>query len=283
MRASRGTSPLLVFLVLGAGVFVAGRWIAEAGAERRVITVTEDQIGAIRERWVAQWGRGPTPRELQGLIDDAVREEILYREALRLGLDQNDPIVRRRLAQKLTFMLEDNADVPVAAPGDVEEHFATHTDRYRNPRRTTFRHVFLKGDRRPDPAADAADLLDEVRRSGDATWRNLGDPFMLLREYADRSDQEIAELFGGEFATALSDVATGRWHGPIRSAHGTHLVLVMGRTEPQTPRFDEVSSRVASDLMQIRRREQNQAAFRAVRDRYEVRLPVSEHLETEGP
>ena len=160
---------------------MAGRWIAEAGAEGRVITVTEDQIGAIRERWVAQWGRGPTQRELQGLIDDAVREEILYREALRLGLDQNDPIVRRRLAQKLTFMLEDNADVPVAAPEDVEKHFATHTDRYRNPRRTTFRHVFLSGDRRLDPAADAADLLDEVRRSGDATWRNLGDPFMLLR------------------------------------------------------------------------------------------------------
>ncbi|MXY24300.1 MAG: peptidyl-prolyl cis-trans isomerase [Acidobacteria bacterium] len=275
MRVIRGTSPLLVFLFLGTAVFLFGRWQDQAEAEGRVVSVSEDQIAAIRQRWVAQWGREPTPRELRGLIDDAVREEILYREARRLALDRNDPIVRRRLAQKLTFMLEDNADVPAPAAEDVETHFAVHADRYRVPRRTTFRHVFLGDDGRTDPAADAVDLLDEARRGRDGAWRDLGDPFILLREYADRSDQEIAELFGGRFAAALSDVAVGRWHGPVRSAHGTHLVLVMGRTEPRTPDFDDVRLRVADDLLAIRRRAQNQAAIQAVRERYEVRLPVA--------
>ncbi|MYD70807.1 MAG: peptidyl-prolyl cis-trans isomerase [Acidobacteria bacterium] len=275
MRVIRGTSPLLVFLFLGTAVFLFGRWQDQAEAEGRVVSVSEDQIAAIRQRWVAQWGREPTPRELRGLIDDAVREEILYREARRLALDRNDPIVRRRLAQKLTFMLEDNADVPAPAAEDVETHFAVHADRYRVPRRTTFRHVFLGDDGRTDPAADAVDLLDEARRGRDGAWRDLGDPFILLREYADRSDQEIAELFGGRFAAALSDVAVGRWHGPVRSAHDTHLVLVMGRTEPRTPDFDDVRLRVADDLLAIRRRAQNQAAIQAVRERYEVRLPVA--------
>ncbi|MXZ70439.1 MAG: peptidyl-prolyl cis-trans isomerase [Acidobacteria bacterium] len=275
MRVIRGTSPLLVFLFLGTAVFLFGRWQDQAEAEGRVVSVSEDQIAAIRQRWVAQWGREPTPRELRGLIDDAVREEILYREARHLALDRNDPIVRRRLAQKLTFMLEDNADVPAPAAEDVETHFAVHADRYRVPRRTTFRHVFLGDDGRTDPAADAVDLLDEARRGRDGAWRDLGDPFILLREYADRSDQEIAELFGGRFAAALSDVAVGRWHGPVRSAHGTHLVLVMGRTEPRTPDFDDVRLRVADDLLAIRRRAQNQAAIQAVRERYEVRLPVA--------
>ncbi len=281
MSTIRGTSPLVVFLLLGTGAFLLDRWLDERGAERRVVTVTEDQVGAISQRWVAQWGRAPTHRELEALIDDAVKEEILYREALRLNLDQNDPIVRRRLAQKLTFMLEDNTEVPPPVPAEVERYFAAHAERYQVPRRTTFRHVFLSDDRRADPATDAVALLDAAREGADGSWRNLGDPFMLLREYADRSDQEIAEFFGGSFASVLSGLALGEWEGPVPSAHGMHLVLVLGRTEPRTPHVDEVRERVANDLITTQRREQNHAALQGLRERYEVRLPASEDLTPE--
>lgn len=282
MRVIRGTSPLVVFLLLGTGVFLAMRWLGAMEAEGRVVSVSEDQIAAIRQRWVAQWGRDPTSRELRGLIDDAVREEILYREALHLALDRNDPIVRRRLAQKLTFMLEDNSQVPLPSVEDVESHFAANADRYHVPGRMTFRHVFLSDGRGASAYADAVDLLPQASRGADGNWRDLGDPFMLLREYADRSDQEIAELFGGGFAMALADLAVGQWQGPVRSAHGTHLVLVMGRTEPRTPSLDDVRTRVANDLVELRRREHNLAAFQAVRDRYEVRLPAMEASMPEG-
>ena len=274
MRATRGLTPLVVFLLLGTGVFALDRWLDGEADERRVVTVTDEQIAAIRERWVAQWGRAPTARELDGLIDDTVKEEILYREAQRLGLDRGDPIVRRRLAQKLTFMLEDNAEMPAPAAGDLEAYHAAHAGRYRVPQRTTFRHVFLNDDRRADPVADATLLLDAARGGDDGSWRQLGDPFMLLREYADRTDQEIAELFGGDFAAALSELTAGGWHGPVRSAHGTHLVHVLGRTEARTPPLDEVRDRVVRDLVATRRRDQNRAALQALRDRYEVRLPV---------
>ena len=275
MTSTRGRSPLLVFLLLGAGVFALDRWLDDTAAAGRVITVTDEQIGAIRERWAAQWGRPPTGGELAGLIEEAVREEILYREGQRLALDRDDPIIRRRLAQKMTFMLEDRAEVPAAAPGEVEAHYAAHPERYREPRRTTFRHVFLSRDRRADPKNDAAALLPEVRAGGDDRWRRLGDPFMLLREYADRTDDEIAELFGGGFAAALRSVAAGAWQGPVESAHGTHLVQVIGRTEPRMPALDEVRDRVAADLLETRRREQNEAALEALRERYEVRMPGS--------
>ena len=276
MTATRRISPLLVFLLLGTGAFALDRWLANGDDERRVIRVTEDQVAAIRERWVAQWGRAPTGPELAGLIDDTVKEEILYREAQRLGLDRDDPIVRRRLAQKLTFMLEDNTEVPAPAVSEVAAHYAAHAGRYRVPHRTTFRHVFLNDDRRTDPAADASLLLDAARAGDERSWRQLGDPFTLLREYADRTDQEIAELFGGDFAAALSALAVGGWHGPVRSAHGTHVVRVLGRTEPRTPPLDEVRDRVVRDLVETRRRDQNEAALQALRGRYEVRLPVSE-------
>ena len=272
MMLTRRRSPLAVFLLLGAGVFAVDRWLdgEEAG---RVITVTDEQIEAIEERWEAQWGRPPTGRELEGLIDEAVREEVLYREARRRGLDRGDPIVRRRLAQKMMFLLEDRTEAPQAATGDLETYYAAHAERYREPRRTTFRHVFLSRDRRPDPERDAAALLREVRSADGDGWRQLGDPFALLREYTDRTDQEIAELFGGGFAAALPTLAAGTWQGPVESAHGAHLVQVIGRVEPRLPALDEVRGRVADDLLESRRRERNQAALLALRERYEVRTP----------
>ena len=266
-----GRSPLVVFLLLGAGVFAVDRWLDDAGAGR-VVTVTEEQLGAIRERWAAQWGRPPTGRELEGLIDEAVREEILYREARRRGLDRGDAIIRRRLAQKMTFLLEDSAEAPSTGPaaaGGIETYYADHAERYREPRRTTFRHVFLSRDRRADPQGDAAALLRRVRGGDGDGWRQLGDPFVLLREYADRTDQEIAELFGGRFAATLPALAAGSWQGPIESAHGVHLVHVIGRTEPRLPALDEVRDRVAEDLLDSRRRERNEAALQTLRERYE--------------
>ena len=270
-----GRSPLVVFLLLGAGVFAVDRWLDDAGAGR-VVTVTEEQLGAIRERWAAQWGRPPTGRELEGLIDEAVREEILYREARRRGLDRGDAIIRRRLAQKMTFLLEDSAEAPATGPaaaGDIETYYADHAERYREPRRTSFRHVFLSRERPGDPELDAASLLRELRAGPRDAWRRLGDPFPLLREYADRTDQEIAELFGGGFAGALPTIAAGAWQGPFESAHGVHLVHVLGRIEPRLPSLEEIRGRVAEDLLESRRLERNEAALQALRQRYEIRMP----------
>jgi hypothetical protein len=272
MPSLRGLTPLAIFLLLGLAVFALDRW-RDGDAGSRTIEVTEAQLAGIRERWAAQWDRPPTERELAGLVEDAVKEAILYREALRLGLDRDDTIVRRRLAQKMTFMLEDGAAVALPTDRELEAYHAARRERYRETRRTTFVHVFLSDDRRADPAGDARALVDELTSGGGDDWRQLGDPFMLLREYADRTDQEIVELFGGRFAAALRDLTSGAWHGPIRSAYGTHLVRVVARTEPRTPSFTEVRDRVAEDLITERRREQNEAALDALRARYEVRMP----------
>jgi len=279
MTPTRVSSPLPVFLLLGIGVFAGERWLADGNEERRIVRVTVEQVDALRARWDAQWGRPPTGRELQGLIDEAVREEILYREALRMSLDRDDPIVRRRLARKMTFMLEDNSDVQEPVPGEVEEYFAAHAERYRQPARTTFQHVFLSEDRREDPERDAAALLRALRDEPEASWRAAGDPFALLREYADRTDRELAESFGTDFPAALADLAPGDWHGPVPSAHGTHLVRVLTRSTPRTPALADVRERVARDLLEDSRRAQNAAALQTLRERYEVQLPVPDAFE----
>jgi peptidyl-prolyl cis-trans isomerase C len=272
MPSLRGLTPLAVFLLLGLAVFALDHW-RDGDAAPRSIEVTQAQLAGIRERWAAQWDRPPTDSELAGLVDDAVTEEILYREALRLGLDRDDTIVRRRLAQKMTFMLEDGAAVPLPTDSELEISYAAGGDRYREPRRTTFVHVFLSHDRGADLDGDARAILDELQGSVGDAWRQFGDPFMLLREYADRTDQEIAELFGDRFAAAVPDLTSGAWHGPIESAYGMHLVRVVARTESRLPSFTDVRDRILEVLVAERRREQNEAALDAVRAQYEVHLP----------
>ena len=266
--------PLVLFLLLGAGVFALDHWRGDGAEENRRIVVTGDEVERLRARWTAQWGRPPTGPELQASIEGAVDEEILYREVRRLGLDRDDAIVRRRLAQKLTFALEEAADRTAPSADEVESYFARHAERYRRPARTTFDHVFLSADRRADPAADAVVLLAELGSGGDAGWQRLGDPFMLARTYADRTDAAIAGLFGAAFADAVSTLPPGGWRGPVESTYGMHLVRVRERTPARTPRLDEVRDRVAADLREERRREQGRAAYRALRDGYDVRLPA---------
>ncbi len=263
----------MLFLVLGVGVFALDLWPARGGKESHVIEVTADEVEGLHARWTAQWGRPPTGLELQRLLDEAVDEEILYREAQRLGLDVEDAIVRRRLAQKMTFVLEDAGHAALSGD-DVEEYYARHAERYRRPARTTFDHVFLSADRRADPAGDAAVLLRGMA-TDDRGWAQVGDPFMLARTYAARTDPQVARLFGAGFADAVSALPAGDWNGPVESTYGMHLVRVRERTPSRTPPLDELRDRVAADLREERRRERGRAAYRALSDDYEVRLPTS--------
>ena len=272
---NRLRDPLVVFVLLAVGVFALDRWVRSAEMERGVIEVTEDEVERLRARWTAQWGRPPTDPQLEGSIGEAVDEEILYREAQRLGLDREDAIVRRRLAQKLTFLLEDAGGAAAPSADEVEDYFARHAERYRRPPRTTFDHVFLSADRRTDPAGDATALLPRIRAAGGADWQRLGDPFMLSRTYADRTDAEIAGMFGAGFANAVSALPKDGWSGPVESTYGMHLVRVHERTPPRRPSLDELRERVVADLREERRRERGRAAFRALRDDYEVRLPAA--------
>lgn len=267
--------PLVVFVLLGIGVFALDAWLARGESARPVIEITPGEVERLRARWIAQWGEAPTDSELQTLIDEAVDEEILYREAQRLGLDRDDAIVRRRLAQKLTFILEDAGAGGPPSQAEVEEYYAQHAERYRRPGRTTFDHVFLSGDSRTDPVGDATALLDEVRAGAGSDWQRLGDPFMLARTYADRSDLEIAGLFGQGFADAVSELPVAGWNGPVESTYGVHVVRVKGRTPSRAPALAEVRDRVTADLHEDRRRERSRAAYQELRDDYEVRLPAT--------
>jgi hypothetical protein len=260
--------PLVTFLVIGALLFVFAGWF-EAEEISYDIDVRAADVQRLTDQWAMQMRRPPTGQELDGLIDQFVREEIYYREALRLGLDANDTIVRRRMVQKLTFITE---DIATSAPPDeatLEAYYDEHHDDYRLPDRYSFKHRYFSSDRRENAEGDA--------RAAMANPDEPGDPFMLQREYASRSEREIGDLFGREFATGIAMLSpSDEWQGPIKSAYGFHAVLVTRRQPTTLQPFADVKDRVAIDWQQSTRRKANEQYFEDLTARYSISFPEPE-------
>jgi parvulin-like peptidyl-prolyl isomerase len=272
--------PLLHFLLAGAAVF--GAWaalhpeaIARDASHR--IEVTADELRQISVAWLAQGRPAPTPDELRSLVESRVREEILYREALALGLDQGDTIVKRRLAQKMEFLFEDLSALREPTSAELARFLAEHAERFALPARATFRHLYFSPDRRGARARDdAARALEKLAgapvnaRAADA----LGDAFMLQRYFGDRPFGEVASSFGPPFAAALFGLAPGSWQGPIESGYGWHLVYVDSITPSRTPALEEVQAEVRSAWIEAQRDEVRRRALEGMRARYEIVLPA---------
>jgi hypothetical protein len=251
--------PLLHFLVIGAAVALLYAWLADPDATRpdRTIRITAANISRLEAEWRARWNRPPTPEELDGLIRAKIREAALYREALAMGLDEDDPVIRRVLVRKLEGIAKDLVELSLApTEQDLAVYFEAHAERYRPPALITFTHVFLDPDRRGERTLEDADeILAELKSRGPPTRgiEDFGDPFMLQRYYPQKTEQRIASLFGREFARSVFELASGRWHGPVLSGYGTHLVYVDGRTEFPTPTLAEVEQQVRQDWVDAER------------------------------
>ena len=269
--------PLLQFLALGLLLFVAYRARNPAlGLAPGRIELTTDDVRKIGLAWIAQGRPAPTPEEMQALIDVRVREEILYREALALGLDKDDTIVRRRMAQKMEFLFEDVAALGEPTSDQLEAWFRQRAARFSLPARVTFRHRYFSPDRRGAHARDdatgaLASLTGKPMDASEATA--AGDPFMFQDYYGDRTPEDVAKTFGPGFARALFALAPGAWAGPIESGYGWHLVWVDALMPARVPALEEVAADVKTAWIEERRAEVRQKAFETMRARYEVVVP----------
>ena len=271
--------PLAQFLLLGLLMFAAYHGLRRGGdpaGRSGRIELTPDDLRQIGVAWVAQGRPAPSPQEMQSLVDARVREEILYREALALGLDKDDAIVRRRLAQKMEFLFEDVAALRKPTQGELRAWFEKHATRFVRPGRATFRLLYFSPDRRgqrtrEDAARALAKIASKPMDSPDAAA--LADPFMFQDYYADRAPGEVAKTFGTGFAKALFALAPGAWAGPIESGYGWHLVWIDSLTPARVPAFEEVESEVETGWIEEQRAEIREKAFAAMRARYQVVVP----------
>jgi hypothetical protein len=268
--------PLLHFLVIGAAIALLYAWLADPDTARpdRTIRITAADISRLEAGWRARWNRAPTPKELDGLVRAQIREAALYREALSMGLNEDDPVIRRVLVQKLEGMARDLVEVSLSpTEQDLATYFAEHAERYRPPSLITFTHVFLDPDRRGEQTLrDADEILAGLQSLGQPPERieEFGDPFMLQRYYPQKTEQRIASLFGREFARSVFELPAGRWHGPVLSGYGTHLVYVDRLTEFPPPTLAEVEERVRQAWVDEEREKITEQYFAQLLARYDV-------------
>lgn len=268
--------PLVHFLCLGALIFgyfaaTAAPETAEGGAG---ITIAAATIERSADGFTERTKRPPTPEELQGLIDELVRDEVLYREALALGLDRDDVVIRRLLRQKFEFVTQDLAVDPEPAADVLRAFYDAHAERYTRAAELSFSQIMFSPDRRGAAAeTDATQALQALQAGlGREAADTMGDGGALAPHFDRLADYEIAAIFGPEFAQSVTAQDTGRWIGPIASSYGLHLVWIDSRLPGAVLPFEEVAGQVRDDWTYAQRKEANEGIYRKLLERYDVTI-----------
>ncbi|MFM1987961.1 MAG: hypothetical protein RJA99_918 [Pseudomonadota bacterium] len=261
--------PLGHFLLAGAAIFAAYGWLAPAARDGERIVLSRAVSDELVRQFSARWMRPPTDRELAGLIESWVRDEVLYREGLALGLDRDDPVIKRRVRQKLEVMAEERLAGDAPTDAQLVEYLTRHADRFRLPGRVSFEQVFFDGSA-PAQAVEraVADARSALARGADPVA--LGAPTMLARRVDDAPLDLVERDFGKAFADRIADLATGDWHGPIGSAYGAHLLRVTRRTTAAMPALEDVRRAVTRDWESERRATASARGYAQMRDRYRI-------------
>lgn len=258
--------PLVWFVVLGALVFVANYVInTQATWQKEHIEVSAQTRQRLLQQAQQQWGQAPSERQVDTLVEAFVREEVLVREARAQGLDRDDAIVRRRLAQVMEFLAHDDVVSPTEA--EQRDYLASHPERYQLPVRWDIEQVYVRPLAEPQATMDRALQLRGALLADPA---RAGDPFMLGRHLTAQTADGLAREFGESFAQAVSAQAVGEWSAPLASVYGLHLVRVRSRQAGGVAPWEQVRERVAADMVDARVGEARDAAYARLRARYTV-------------
>jgi hypothetical protein len=234
--------------------------------------IDEERVGALAANFVQMWQRSPTPKELDGLIRDNIKEEIYYREAIRLGLDADDAIIRRRLRSKMEFLAR--AQVANARPDDatLQAWLDRRPQIYAAQARYSFDQIYLNPLKGGDVERRAKSLLDRVNKGGD--WAGLGDSISLPKSVETGERQTIARDFGNEFTVGLERLTPGQWAGPIDSGFGKHIVRVRNVQTSGLPKLNDVRLRVENDWRSATMKAREDRAYKSLLDDYTIRIEI---------
>ncbi|NJN47788.1 MAG: peptidyl-prolyl cis-trans isomerase [Candidatus Competibacteraceae bacterium] len=269
--------PLLHFLIAGSALFATYIWLNQdtddpAWSGSRTVHITAAEVEWLQQTWALQWQRPPSEDELKGLVADHLKETLLVQEALALGLDENDTVVRRRLAQKMAFLVADTAQLAEPDEDELQRFYQTHHERFQAPARVSFTHVYFNRDQHGAQAeADAQAALRQLSQTeATASTTNFGDRFLVGYDFIDADKAEVASLFGPDFASRVFALEPGPWQGPITSGFGLHLVRVANKQAAQLRELAAVRGEVLKLWQEQREQERHAQYFAALLEKYDV-------------
>ena len=269
--------PLVHFLLLGGLIFLLFAWRGKSDdTDPYQIVIGDQEVQSLWQAVAILHGHPPTRDQMWEMLEPNIKEEILYREALALGLDENDAQVRSRLVAKMLFLTQDIAEPIRPTDTELMAFFQAGPERFRQQATITFEQVFFSPSRRgAQLAADADAALLRLREN--ATESIAGDDLLLADRYERTERETIVRAFGEEFAVAVFALQPDNsWQGPTPSDYGLHLVRVSAFSDAYQPDLDEVRAEVTTALMAQRRNEANEAEYRKLRDRYDIVVNLPE-------
>ncbi len=266
--------PLLHFAVVGAIVFGGYSWLSERRHNTSAIepvAITEGDVRWLKQTWSSQWLREPSADELKGLIDDLLNEKLMAREAEEIGLEQDDTIIRRRLAQKLKFLVEDTAQLAEPSEEDLLQFYVANPAHFQTPGKLSFRQIYFNPEHRKDAAADANVELAALNANAEADT-TTGDRLLFGDSFDDTDELALSGMFGADFAHKVFALEPGEWRGPVKSGYGFHLVLVTQRTPTQPKPFETIRDAVLTEWRAEKQTELSRDYLAALRKKYGVEL-----------
>lgn len=273
--------PLFHFLLIGVALFGIYRLTAPGavGIEpAREIRLSREELAQLALLFQSQWRRDPTPGEYGRMVEGKIQQEVLYREALAMGLDKNDEIVKRRMAQKMQFLAEDVANSREPTTGELKTWFEKNSTLFAQPPRLSFRHLYFSPDRRAGHAREDAEraLAKLAGQPEDSKIADsLADPFMFQDYYRDRAPDFLGKEFGPRFAVAVEKIRPNAWQGPVESGFGWHLVYVDTVIPGRVPAFEEVEADVRNAWLVDQKTKAWEKAYKEMRAKYTVLVPAS--------
>ncbi len=269
--------PLLHFLVIGASFYLINGLYGEAemSEDDRRIVISAGEVEWLQDSWKKRWSRPPTVEELDGIVRAYLRELVLAREAVAMGLDKDDTVIRRRLAQKLEYLSQDLVEFTDPSDEELAAYLNQNVAAYEAPAVATMTQIFYDPDKRDDQALVEAERQKNIlnAREFDPDYVNgLGDTFFLQKYYPERSQSEIARLFGGGFAESVADLPVETWSGPVLSGYGVHLVYIHDRQAAVAPALDDVRNKVLQDWKDEKRKELSESYITNLIASYNVKI-----------
>ena len=262
--------PLVHFILIGIGLFILYGWVSGREDSRDKIYFDDYDMDNIIASWEMQWSRLPTDEELKSLVEQNIRQEVFYQEALKMNLDHNDEIIKRRLAQKMNFLSNDLATLKEPNENELRKYYEENRDKYMLPPIYSFYQISYRLDSRTDPESDARQSLSSIKGQSPETIKEHGDrlPFPFYFNSIDKD--ELDRQLGLDFAMALKDLDTAHWSGPVRSGFGWHLVYMTKKIPARAPEFKSILKELKRDFEYENQRKINDQVYDKLRSNYDI-------------
>lgn len=267
--------PFFHFILIGIALFILYGMVNKKTNAKNTIIINDFDISNLISKWEMQWKRAPTEKELQSLISSNIKQEIFYQEALKMNLDHNDEIIKRRLSQKMQFLSNDIAAMIEPSDEDLKEYYKEHSSKYLTPPSYSLYQITFSSDKRKDNYKDALETLKQFPNATFDEMKNWGDILPFNYYFENVNANELGLQLGSKFPATLKDQELNKWVGPILSGFGYHLVYITEKTEPQLPPYKSIKRSILRDYEYNQQQKIDEAIYQELKKKYQIEIDIN--------